>query len=95
MGFVMFREQNFFFIADFPADHFGNVEFFSEPQGHGFQPGSEPFRRHGKIAHEKAVKGQDRFVVENNMVKILNGNSPLLQTVFDGLCRKSWIMFFP
>jgi len=85
MGLVVFGKKDLSIIIDFPLDDLWDMKFFPQLQRQGLQPGSEAFGGDGQVAHEKAVKGQDRLIVENHNIQILNRDPAFLQTVGDGI----------
>ena len=94
MCLVMFGKQHIAFITGFLLDNLWDVQFFPQPKGHGFQPGAKAFGGNGQVAEQQPFKGQERLVVENDVVQLVDRDSGFLQTILNGIFRETRIMFF-
>ena len=85
-------KENISIIVHLFFYHIWNVELFTEPKWHSLKPRAKPSWGNGQIAHEKSLKSQERLIIKNNMIQLINRNAGFFKAIFYCLFRKSWVM---
>src|SRR5262249_55259651 len=74
------------------AKQVSQQQFFLQPHRHGGKKGLQAARRKPNVGFEEPLEFDQRLVIKHNVLKILDSDPSLIQTVLDGTMRKSWIM---
>ena len=81
--------------SDSVSNQPGKPRFFLEPQRHRHPKAAEPARRERKIRLEQALELPQRLLIEGDVVEILGPETALLETIANGVQRKSRIVLLP
>jgi hypothetical protein len=93
VGLVVFREDDWSIVIEPFSNQVRYPKLLFDPQGHRCEKRSDPGGGIGKISLKKALKLDERLVVEGNVVEFVGRNPALLQTGLDGKLRKSMVVF--
>jgi len=93
--FMVLCKENISIIVNFFFYNIWNVKLFTEPKWHSLKPRAKPSWGNGQIAHKESLKSQERLIIKNNMIQLMNLYASFFKTIFYCVFRKSWIMLLP
>src|SRR6185503_10817177 len=101
MRFMVFAEQelrNVLFVQtrsasqDLFAKKVSQQQFLFQPHRHGGKKGLQATRRKADVGFKQPLEFDQRLVIKHNILKVLNPNPSLVQTILNRAMRKSRIM---
>ena len=93
MGHVMFRKDDNIVIMKFFSYQFLNPQFFSYPQRHSHQEGSNTKWCVCKIGFQNSFEFQEWFIIERYVIDIFSGYTAIYKTIPDSINRETAVVF--
>src|ERR1700681_723374 len=80
-------------LCEFDADEIRHPQLFFQPDRHRFRERRKPRRCVIEVGFEQAIELENRFIVEADLIELLDGESSLFETELDGARREARIVF--